>query len=65
MKLLVTGGAGYVGSVCAAHLVAAGHAVTVLDDLSTGHADAVPVVSAEGTASVAPLIAHAVLVRSR
>ena len=42
MKLLVTGGAGYVGSVCAAHLVAAGHAVTVLDDLSTGHADAVP-----------------------
>lgn len=42
MKLLVTGGAGYVGSVCAAHLVEAGHAVTVLDDLSTGHADAVP-----------------------
>jgi UDP-glucose 4-epimerase len=42
VKLLVTGGAGYVGSVCAAHLVAAGHAVTVLDDLSTGHADAVP-----------------------
>lgn len=42
MKLLVTGGAGYVGSVCAAHLVAAGHDVTVLDDLSTGHADAVP-----------------------
>ena len=42
MRLLVTGGAGYVGSVCAAHLVDAGHAVTVLDDLSTGHADAVP-----------------------
>jgi UDP-glucose 4-epimerase len=42
VKLLVTGGAGYVGSVCAAHLVAAGHTVTVLDDLSTGHADAVP-----------------------
>jgi UDP-glucose 4-epimerase len=40
--LLVTGGAGYVGSVCAAHLVDAGHDVTVLDDLSTGHADAVP-----------------------
>jgi UDP-glucose 4-epimerase len=37
----VTGGAGYVGSVCAAHLVDAGHEVTVLDDLSTGHADAV------------------------
>ena len=42
MKLLVTGGAGYVGSVCAAHLVDAGHDVVVLDDLSTGHKDAVP-----------------------
>ncbi|MFF4408150.1 UDP-glucose 4-epimerase GalE [Streptomyces sp. NPDC001262] len=39
---LVTGGAGYVGSVVAAHLLAAGHAVTVLDDLSTGHREAVP-----------------------
>jgi UDP-glucose 4-epimerase len=42
VKLLVTGGAGYVGSVCAAHLVDAGHEVTVVDDLSTGHQDAVP-----------------------
>ena len=42
MKLLVTGGAGYVGSVCSAHLVESGHEVTVLDDLSTGHQDAVP-----------------------
>ncbi|MEU4448514.1 UDP-glucose 4-epimerase GalE [Actinosynnema sp. NPDC050801] len=42
MKLLVTGGAGYVGSVCAARLVESGHDVVVLDDLSTGHADAVP-----------------------
>ncbi|SFT78690.1 UDP-glucose 4-epimerase [Actinopolyspora lacussalsi subsp. righensis] len=42
MKLLVTGGAGYVGSVCAARLLEAGHQVVVLDDLSTGHADAVP-----------------------
>ncbi|UQI43307.1 UDP-glucose 4-epimerase GalE [Streptomyces sp. HU2014] len=39
---LVTGGAGYVGSVVAAHLLAAGHSVTVLDDLSTGHRAAVP-----------------------
>ncbi|MBZ4324489.1 UDP-glucose 4-epimerase GalE [Streptomyces sp. SCA2-4] len=39
---LVTGGAGYIGSVVAAHLLAAGHRVTVLDDLSTGHRDAVP-----------------------
>jgi len=42
VKLLVTGGAGYIGSVVAAQLLEAGHEVTVLDDLSTGHADAVP-----------------------
>jgi len=42
VKLLVTGGAGYIGSIVAAHLLGAGHEVTVLDDLSTGHADAVP-----------------------
>ena len=37
MRILVTGGAGYVGSVSVERLVDAGHAVTVLDDLSTGH----------------------------
>ena len=42
MKLLVTGGAGYIGSVVAARLLEAGHEVVVLDDCSTGHADAVP-----------------------
>ena len=42
MRVLVTGGAGYIGSVVAAQLVAAGHEVAVLDDLSTGFADAVP-----------------------
>ncbi len=42
MKLLVTGGAGYIGSVVAARLLEAGHEVVVLDDLSTGHRDAVP-----------------------
>jgi len=41
-KYLVTGGAGYVGSVVAAHLLEAGHSVTVLDDLSTGFRQAVP-----------------------
>lgn len=41
-KYLVTGGAGYVGSVVAAHLLERGHRVTVLDDLSTGFAEAVP-----------------------
>jgi UDP-glucose 4-epimerase len=42
MKLLVTGGAGYIGSIVATQLIEAGHDVVVLDDLSTGHADAVP-----------------------
>jgi UDP-glucose 4-epimerase len=42
MRVLVTGGAGYIGSVVAAQLIETGHEVTILDDLSTGHADAVP-----------------------
>jgi UDP-glucose 4-epimerase len=42
VRLLVTGGAGYIGSAVGALLVAEGHDVTVLDDLSTGHEDAVP-----------------------
>jgi UDP-glucose 4-epimerase len=42
MKLLVTGGAGYIGSIVATLLLEAGHDVAVLDDLSTGHRDAVP-----------------------
>ncbi|MET9672372.1 UDP-glucose 4-epimerase GalE [Streptomyces sp. NPDC006482] len=41
-RYLVTGGAGYVGSVVAAHLLERGHRVTVLDDLSTGFAEGVP-----------------------
>jgi UDP-glucose 4-epimerase len=41
-RVLVTGGAGYVGSVCCAQLLAQGHHVEVVDDLSTGFADAVP-----------------------
>jgi UDP-glucose 4-epimerase len=42
MKVLVTGGAGYIGSIAAAELISAGHAVTVFDSLVTGHARAVP-----------------------
>ena len=42
MKLIVTGGAGYIGSVVTALLLEAGHEVTVLDDLTTGHRDGVP-----------------------
>ncbi len=40
MKVLVTGGAGYVGGVSVDALISAGHEVVVLDDLSTGHAAA-------------------------
>ena len=42
MKLLVTGGAGYVGSVVASQLVEAGHETVVLDNLTKGHRAAVP-----------------------
>ncbi|GLF99391.1 UDP-glucose 4-epimerase GalE [Streptomyces yaizuensis] len=41
-KFLVTGGAGYVGGVVAQRLLAAGHRVTVLDNLSTGFREGVP-----------------------
>ena len=41
MHVLVTGGAGYIGSVSVEILLAAGHAVDVLDDLSMGHRAAV------------------------
>ena len=42
MRVLVTGGAGYIGSVVSAQLLAEGHEVVIVDDLSTGHADSVP-----------------------
>jgi UDP-glucose 4-epimerase len=42
MNILVTGGAGYIGSATAEALAKAGHAVTVYDSLITGHKQAVP-----------------------
>ncbi len=42
VRLLVTGGAGYVGSVCTTVLLEQGNDVVVVDDLSTGNAEAVP-----------------------
>lgn len=42
MNLLVTGGAGYIGSATAARLVEAGHQVTILDNLVRGYTQAIP-----------------------
>lgn len=53
MKVLITGGAGYIGSVVAEQLIAAGHRVLVYDDLSHGHRQAVPEAAEFLQASVA------------
>jgi UDP-glucose 4-epimerase len=42
VKLLVTGGAGYIGSIVALHLLQAGHEIVILDNLERGHREAVP-----------------------
>jgi UDP-glucose 4-epimerase len=42
MKVLVAGGAGYIGSHCVRQLLAAGHEPVVLDNLAYGHRSAVP-----------------------
>jgi UDP-glucose 4-epimerase len=42
LTILVTGGAGYIGAASADALIAAGHRVVILDDLSTGHAELLP-----------------------
>ncbi|MGC2238526.1 MAG: UDP-glucose 4-epimerase GalE [Pyrinomonadaceae bacterium] len=41
MRILVTGGAGYIGSIVAEELIKSGHTVTVYDNLVKGHAEAV------------------------
>jgi UDP-glucose 4-epimerase len=60
-KILVTGGAGYIGSITAYHLLRQGHDVIVVDDLSRGHRDNVPpeilrVVRLQDTAALVPLL---------
>ena len=42
MKVLVTGGAGYIGSHIVRRLIDRGHEVAIVDDLREGHVDAVP-----------------------
>ena len=41
MNVFVTGGAGYIGSICTEELLNAGHQVTVYDNLTEGHRSAV------------------------
>ena len=60
-RILVTGGAGYIGSITTRHLVSRGHDVIVADDLSRGHRHAVPpnllcVVHLQDSAALAPLL---------
>ena len=42
MRALVTGGAGYIGSVVSNHLLDEGHEVIIIDNLSTGMIDNIP-----------------------
>lgn len=65
MRVLVTGGAGYVGSVSVERLLEAGHEVVVLDTLVTGHRGAVPPGAELVSASVAGGPAVVELLRSR
>src|SRR5277367_4575639 len=41
-KILVTGGAGYIGSITSRHLIDCGHEVVIADDLSRGHRHSAP-----------------------
>src|SRR5215216_5602210 len=59
-RVLVTGGAGFIGSHVADALIARGHDVTILDDLSGGFAENVPAAAALVQGSVAE---HAVVDR--
>src|ERR1035437_5220953 len=65
MRILVTSGAGYIGSVSVEAFLAAGHEVTVLDDLSTGHRAAVSDGAALEVGSYAETAAVTALLESR
>ncbi len=65
MNILVTGGAGYIGSACVRALIAAKHAVTVVDNLSTGRRELVPPRAEFVEASVLDKIALHNVMRSK
>ena len=65
MKILVCGGAGYIGSHMVRYLLGKGHEVVVLDNLSTGHREAVPAASFELADILVPDTLDAVFTRCR
>jgi len=58
MRLLVTGGAGYIGSHTVRELVHLGHDVTVFDNLELGHPASVAVPIEQGELAAASRIEH-------
>jgi UDP-glucose 4-epimerase len=64
-NILVTGGAGYVGSVCCGRLLELGHSVAIVDDLSTGFEEAVPAGAAFYRLSIEDRDGLSELLRSR
>ena len=65
MKILICGGAGYIGSHMVRLLVGEGHEVVVLDNLSTGHREAVPANVLEVADLLEPSTLKAVFTRHR
>ncbi|HPK67016.1 MAG TPA: NAD-dependent epimerase/dehydratase family protein, partial [Thermoanaerobaculia bacterium] len=65
MRILVTGGAGFIGGHLVDALLAAGHEVAVLDDLSTGRRENLPAGARLHVASVATAAAEAAVLAER